>query len=85
MAQSLQLADGKVLLAEVETADGDGLRVRRLDNGGVLDLRWDHLSPASALAVKRSSTSPATARTGRCMERAEEVEYSVSGSRKARR
>ncbi|MEC8653529.1 MAG: hypothetical protein VXY92_13310, partial [Planctomycetota bacterium] len=47
-AQSIQLADGRVLLASVEQADGEGLRVRRLDNGGVLDLRWDHLSTASA-------------------------------------
>lgn len=52
-AQALQMADGKVLLANVEDADGQGLRVRRLDNGGLLDLRWDHLSAASALAVKR--------------------------------
>lgn len=52
-AQSLQLADGRVLLASVEDADGDGLRVRRLDNGGLLDLRWGHLSLASATKWKR--------------------------------
>ena len=52
-AQSVQLSDGRTLLAKVEEADGEGLRVRRLDNGGVLDLRWDHLSTASATAWKR--------------------------------
>jgi len=53
-AQTLQLADGKVLLAVVDQQpDGEGLRVRRLDNGGVLDLRWDQLSPATALRIKR--------------------------------
>lgn len=53
LAQSLQLADGRVLLANVEDADGDGLRVRRLDNGGMLDLRWGQLSAASATTWKR--------------------------------
>ncbi|MFY9344532.1 MAG: hypothetical protein WAT39_18715 [Planctomycetota bacterium] len=54
-AQTVQLADGRVLLAEVEagSATGEGMRVKRLDNGGTLDLRWEHLSPASALAWKR--------------------------------
>jgi hypothetical protein len=82
-AQSLQLADGKILLAEVDgVPDGDGLRVRRLDNGGMLDLRWDHLSPASALAVKRQFDLVGDSQDSELMERAEEVEYSVSGSRK---
>jgi hypothetical protein len=54
-AQTVQLADGRVLLATVEgVPDGQGLRVKRLDNGGVLDLRWDHLSAACALAIKQS-------------------------------
>ncbi len=52
-AQTVQLADGRVLLADVESADGDGLRVKRLDNGGQLDLRWSHLSTASALQWKK--------------------------------
>jgi hypothetical protein len=53
-AQTLQLADGQLLLATVEAANEDGLSVRRLDNGGVLDLRWDHLAPASALKIKQA-------------------------------
>ncbi|MEC7584440.1 MAG: hypothetical protein VYE77_08985 [Planctomycetota bacterium] len=52
-AQTLQLADGQVLLATVEDASGEGLRVRRLDNGGALNLRWDHLTPTCALRIKR--------------------------------
>jgi hypothetical protein len=54
-AQTVQLADGRVLMAEVEegSASGEGMRVKRLDNGGTLDLRWDHLSPSSALAWKK--------------------------------
>lgn len=52
-AQTLQLADGQVLLATVEDASGEGLRVRRLDNGGSLTLRWDHLTPTCALRIKR--------------------------------
>jgi hypothetical protein len=54
-AQTVQLADGRVLMAEVEpgSASGEGMRVKRLDNGGTLDLRWDHLSPTSALYWKK--------------------------------
>lgn len=79
-AQSLQLADGKVLLASVEEANGEGLRVRRLDNGGVLDLRWDHLAPNSALAVKRQFDLVGEAQD-ELLERAEEVEYTLGGSK----
>lgn len=80
MAQSLQLADGRVLLAAVESADGEGLRVRRLDNDGVLDLRWDHLAPASALAVKRQYDLVGDSQD-ELLERAEEVEYLVNGGK----
>lgn len=79
-AQTLQLADGKVLLANVETADGEGLRVRRLDNGGVLDLRWDHLSPASALAVKKAYDLAGDTHD-ELLVRAEEVEYVLNGQK----
>lgn len=78
-AQTLQLADGKVLLGKVETADGDGLRVRRLDNGGQLDLRWDHLSPASALAVKKQFDLAGDTHD-EVLVRADEVEYVLNGS-----
>ena len=78
--QALQLADGKVLLASVEDADGDGLRVKRLDNGGVLDLRWDHLSPRSALEVKRQYNLVGEA-PDEVLTRAEEVEF-LAGGRK---
>lgn len=79
-AQSLQLVDGKVLLASVEEATGDGLRVRRLDNGGLLDLRWDHLAPASALAIKRQFDLIGESQD-ELLERAEEVEYMAGGSK----
>lgn len=54
-AQTLQLADGSMLLATVEDVNGDGLRVRRLDNGGVLELQWSHLTPGCALRVKQQN------------------------------
>lgn len=79
-AQSLQLADGRVLLCNVETADGEGIRVRRLDNGGVLDLRYDHLSPASALAVKRQFDLAGDTHD-EVLVRAEEVEYLLNGGK----
>lgn len=77
-AQTVQLAEGRVLLATVETADGDGLRVKRLDNGGVLDLRWDQLSPASALTIKRKFDLAGSVQD-EVLVRADEVEYLVGG------
>ena len=49
LAQSLQLADGRMLLGEVVPGevDGEGLRVRRLDNGGVLDVPDPYYSDAA--------------------------------------
>ena len=51
-AQSLQFASGENVLAEVLEASGDGLTVRRLDSGGILELRWDHLSEESAARIR---------------------------------
>ncbi len=79
-AQSVQLADGRVLLADVETADGQGLRVKRLDNGGMLDLRWDHLSAASALTWKRKFNLAGDTQDELTV-RADEVEYLLNGSK----
>ncbi|MEO6594464.1 MAG: hypothetical protein ABIP94_06905, partial [Planctomycetota bacterium] len=80
VAQSVQLADGRVLIAKVEDADGQGLRVRRLDNGGLLDLRWDHLSAASAFVIKRQFDLVSD-NQDELLVRAEEVEFWKNGSR----
>lgn len=81
-AQTVQLADGRVLLAEVEpgSASGEGLRVKRLDNGGTLDLRWDHLSPASALELKKRFDLAGDAQEELKMT-ATAVEYRVNGQK----
>ena len=81
-AQSLQLADGRVLLAAVEQADGEGLRVRRLDNGGVLELRWDHLSTASATNWKKKFDLIGD-QQDEVLVRATEVIYLSNGTRQA--
>ena len=80
--QSVQLADGRVLLASVEQADGEGLRVRRLDNGGVLDLRWDHLSTASATNWKKQFDLIGD-QQDEVLVRATEVVYVSNGTRQA--
>lgn len=82
-AQSLQLADGRLLLVEVESGSvtGDGLRVKRLDNGGVLDLRWDHLSAASAMAWKKKFDL-AGDNQDEILVRVDEIDYSVGGGGK---
>ncbi|MGE3171084.1 MAG: hypothetical protein AB7O97_00570 [Planctomycetota bacterium] len=77
-AQTLQLADGQVLLAKVEDAYGEGLRVHRLDNGGVLELTWEHLSPDCAMRIKREYAL-AGQEEGEPMATAHEVRYVVGG------
>jgi hypothetical protein len=79
-AQAVQLADGRLLLATVEEADGEGLRIRRLDNGGTLDLRWDHLSTASATEWKRKFDLVGETQD-EILVRAEEVEYVRAGGK----
>jgi hypothetical protein len=81
-AQSVQLADGRVLLASVEDADGEGLRIKRLDNGGALELRWDHLSAASALAWKRKFDLAGDSQD-EALTRADAVDYFNNGSKQS--
>jgi hypothetical protein len=78
-SQSLQLVDGKTMLASVEDASGDGLRVRRLDNGGVLDLRWDHLTPECALRIKQAFSLAGEEQTELTVKVCE-VRYTLNGS-----
>lgn len=53
-AQTIQLENGALLVGKVEGApNDDGLTFKRLDNGGVIDLRWDQLSRQSALKLKQ--------------------------------
>ena len=78
--QTVQLADGRLLLASVEDVDGTGLRVRRLDNGGLLALRWDQLSATSAQTIKREFDLISEAQD-EVLVRADEVEYMVGGQK----
>lgn len=82
LAQSLQLADGRMLLGEVVPGevDGEGLRVRRLDNGGVLDLRWDHLSQQCATELKKKFNMIGSAED-ELFVRADEVTYEDRGAK----
>jgi len=78
-AQTLQLADGQVLLAQVGDADGDGLRVTRLDNGGVLELRWEQLSGDCAQKLK-VAFGLAGDDQSEIMVKASEVRWSQNGT-----
>ncbi|MGH7151345.1 MAG: hypothetical protein ACREIU_11640, partial [Planctomycetota bacterium] len=53
-AEALRLRDGTLLFGEVLAHEESGVRVRRFDNGGVVDLRWDHLIPEEAERLKES-------------------------------
>ncbi|MCA8973760.1 MAG: hypothetical protein KDC98_03520 [Planctomycetes bacterium] len=81
-AQTIQLSEGSLLLASVEDANGDGLRVRRLDNGGVLELRWNQLSAASALQIKRKFDLAGEVQD-EVLARADEVDYLVKGQKQS--
>ncbi len=52
--QAVQLADGTLLAGEVQNVTGDGLTLVRIDSGGVLQLRWEHLAADSAQELKRA-------------------------------
>ena len=74
-------ARGELAAVAVEgVPDGPGLRVKRLDNGGVLDLRWDHLSAACALAIKQSFDLVGE-NQDEALVRCDEVEYVLNGSK----
>ncbi len=77
-AQAIQLRSGEVLFGEVTQAEGDSLTFRRFDNGGVLQLRWDHLSPASSLRL-RQSFGLSTDEESEFLMDAEQVEYLLPG------
>ena len=47
-AQSVQLSDGSILVGQIQEANGEGFTLLRTDNGGVLKLRWNHLTASSA-------------------------------------
>ena len=51
----IRLRNGKELQCEIlSCSEEDGLTVKRLDTGGVFRLRWEHLLPADAAAIKLS-------------------------------
>lgn len=52
-AQVLRLKTGKFVIGSVEEANEDGLRVRRLDTGGVLDLVWDDVAEIDATKLRK--------------------------------
>src|SRR5262245_63567978 len=53
-AEALRLRDGTLLFGEVLAHEESGVRVRRFDNGGVVDLRWDHLIPEEAERLREA-------------------------------
>lgn len=53
-AQVVQLRDGSLLVGELQDPTGEGFTLQRSDNGGILRLRWEHLTPSSAKVIKTS-------------------------------
>ena len=50
--QAIQLRDGSILVGEISAPDDDGFTLFRTDNGGVLELRWDHLTESSSTLIR---------------------------------
>lgn len=48
----IPLKDGEILVGEVQAHDEFGLSVRRLDTGGLVQLRWSHLAPPFEKALR---------------------------------
>lgn len=76
--QVVQLKSGDTLVGVVEDAHEDGLVVRRLDNGGTLDLRWDQLSQESAGTI-RTRFGLVTEDEGEMLVRAERIRFELAG------
>lgn len=76
--QVVQLEGGQTLVGVVEDAHEDGLTLRRLDNGGKLELRWDQLSNESAGAI-RTQFGLASDEEGEIMVRAEKIKFELIG------
>lgn len=78
-AQAIQLKGGRVLVGEILDVSAEGLSFHRLDNGGLLELRWEDLASESAVRIKHLK--------GLLVEDEEEItveadviRYSVQGS-----
>ncbi|MFN0207574.1 MAG: hypothetical protein ACKVS6_14805 [Planctomycetota bacterium] len=41
----IPLRDGEILVGEISSHNEDGLEIKRLDNGGIVNLRWGQLAP----------------------------------------
>lgn len=76
--QTLQLKNGAVLIGEVQQAHEDGLTFLRLDNGGILELRWSHLSTECAGRIKELFNL-ASDEGDEVTVTADEVTYEISG------
>jgi hypothetical protein len=54
-AEIVQLRDGTLVHGEIVDFDeSSGITIERVDNGGVVSLRWDHLSAAEVQRIKAS-------------------------------
>lgn len=78
-AQTITMADGQVVLAQVDDAYGEGLRIKRLDNGGSLELRWDQLAADCARRIQQQFALVGDDQ-GELTVQASEVRYTLNGS-----
>ena len=79
---TLRLKSGKFLVAELLEAGEDGIRVRRLDNGGEISLRWDDLMADDVERIKAQNSLLGNLDASEVMIRAVRAEYrSKTGSR----
>ena len=80
---TIRLKSGKFLVAELlEPAGEEGIRVRRLDNGGEMSLRWDDLMSDDVARIKAQSNLLSDLDASEVMIRVLRVEFrSKTGSK----
>lgn len=57
-AVSVQLRSGDLLSGDVVANDGDGFKLRRWDNGGVVTIAWEHLAIDDARRMRKLLALP---------------------------
>lgn len=81
-SQVLRLRTGKFLIGSVESATEDGVRFKRLDTGGVLDLDWKHINAGDAAMLRKRFHLVSAAEVADVLADAMKVVFQRGGTRR---
>ncbi|HKE00187.1 MAG TPA: hypothetical protein VKE69_04200, partial [Planctomycetota bacterium] len=77
----IPLRDGQIVVGEITSHGEDGIDVTRLDNGGVVHLRWSHLTPPAEQRLRAELGYVADDATDEILVEGDEVVF-LDGTRK---